>query len=169
MLDETASLRPATRVLEPVRLMPDLGSAARWTFWSAVLVAAGVWFVVDSFGHPFAWVTLVGAVVILGWFLLQLVLPSWFQITFDPDVLWVRQGWRRFSVEWDDVYIVHIRHVLGDPILEVQLQTRDAVEPGDRTFVPLPVGADVRPVHRFLAARLGHGALPAVKLEPLDL
>lgn len=158
-----------TRTIDPVRLLPDLGAAARWSFWAAVYVAASIWFVVDSFGHPIAWVSLVAGVAILGWFLLQLVLPTWFQVTFDPDVLWVRQAWRRFSLDWDEVYVVHVRHFFGDPYLEVQRRDGTALEPDGRTFVPLPVGTDEKRIHRFLAARLGHGALPPVKLAPLDL
>lgn len=157
------------RVPDPVRLLPDLGAAAVWTFWAAMLVAAAAWFVVDSLGHPLAWLGFSVAAAVLAWFAFQLILPKRFQIILDPDVLWVRQAWRHLTVEWNEVYVVRVRHVLGDPVLEVQRQGADASTPGDRTFVPLPVGTDIRPIHRFLATRLGHGALPTGRLEPLDL
>jgi hypothetical protein len=159
-----------TRVPDPVRLLPDLTAAAFWSLWAALLVTAAAWFVVDSFGDPLAWVGLVVAVAFLAWFAFQLILPKRFQVILDPDVLWVRQAWRRLTIDWDDVYVVRVRHVLGDALLEVQRKSPDdATEPGDRTIVPLPVGTDIRPIHRFLAARLGHGALPTGRLEPLDL
>ena len=150
-------------MLEPLTLRPSRRVAAWWTLGVAVLLAAGVWLIVDSHGHPFAWLAFAVFVAQGSFFVAQLVAPSAFAIELDDTGLEARLLWQHVDVAWDVVHVARVRRVFGDPILE--LHVREPSPTGDPWHtraigVMLPVGYDAFALHTFLAARLGTGETP---------
>ncbi len=153
----------ADPALEPLTLRPSRRVALRWTLAVLVLLTAGAWFVVDSHGHPFAWLAVAVFVAVGSFFVGQLVAPGAFALHLDETGLEARLLWQHVDVAWDVVHVARVRRVIGDPILE--LHVREPSPTGDpwRTRaigVLLPVGYDAPALHAFLAARLGVGGPP---------
>lgn len=142
--------------------------AAWWTLLGSLLTAAGVFFVLDTDGHPAAWATLVVFAVPAAYFFVQLVWPGAMEVRCGADLLRSRFLAVRRTVAWDDVYVAKVRERFGDPVLVIEM--RPAHGGARRIRVPLPVGADLERLHTFLRARLGRGSrLPAPRsLRPLD-
>lgn len=128
-------------------------AAAWWSLLGALLVAAGVFFVLDTDGHPLAWLVLAVFAVPAVHFWLQLAWPGAVEVRLDRDALRSRSLARRTTVPWDDVRLATVRERLGDPVLVVE--TRDPNGRLERTRIALPVGADLDRLHGFLAERLG--------------
>lgn len=155
-----------------LELRPDRATAARWSIASLAATAAFTWVLVDSDGHPLAWIALTFGAVVALYFVAQLVAPSRFRILLDDDRLEARSLWRTVTIPWTHVYVARVSSLAGEPYLELELR-----EPGGATDAPvrprglfLPVGCDVRKLHRFLAQRLGRGGLrpPPRTFTPLD-
>lgn len=143
--------------------------AGWWTLLGVAATAAGIFFVVDSQGHPVAWgLALLFSVPTL-YFLLQLLWPASVEVRLDDEGLRSRSPLGRRAVAWEDVHVAKVRRILGDPFLVVDVRRPD----GDleRMRIPLPVGADLDRLHTSLRERLGRGSrLPSPgSLRPLDL
>lgn len=141
--------------MDEIILRRNVAVAAWWVFLGASVTAAGVFFVVDSEGHPVAWGLAVVFSVPTLYFLLQLLWPGSVEVRLDRDGLRSRSPLGRRSVRWDDVHVAKVRRIFGDPFLVVDVRRPDGNL--DRTRVPLPVGADLDRVHAFLEERLGRG------------
>lgn len=154
--------------VEEVILRRNAAVAAWWTLLGSLLTAAGVFFVLDSGGHPVALGMLVVFAVPAGYFLVQLVWPGAIEVRCEADVLRSRFLPVRRTVAWDDVHVAKVRERFGDPVLLIDM--RPVNGEARRIRVPLPVGADLERLHTFLRARLGRGSrLPAPRsLRPLD-
>lgn len=155
--------------MDEVVLRRKVAAAGWWTLLGTAAIAAGVFFVVDSHGHPVAWVLAVLFSVPTVYFLLQLLWPGSVEVRLDRDGLRSRSPLGRRSVAWEDVHVAKVRRILGDPFLVVDVRRSDGDL--DRTRIPLPVGADLDRLHVFLRERLGRGSrLPSPgSLRPLDL
>ena len=158
----------------PVLLTRGTARAAWWSLLSLALVAAGVFLIVDSGGHPGAWIALVAFAVPAGFFVLQLVWPGATAVRLDLDAFRSRTIFWRTEVPWEQVHLARVRRVAGDPVLA--LEVRQPSPTGDDwrnrvIAVLLPIGCDLEPLHAFLEARLGSGSrLPSPRtLRPLDL
>lgn len=138
--------RPARLVLRPAP-----GPAAAWAFAGVVLLAAGVWLVVDSEGAPLSWVavSIFGAVAVF--FLLQALVPSWFTLVCDQEGIRGRAAWRSIDARWDEVLLATLETFAGDPLLRLHV---GAPHP-EVIDLLLPVGTDLTAVHDFLRDRLG--------------
>ena len=154
--------------MEEVILRRNAVVAAWWTLLGSLLTAAGVFFVLDTAGHPVAWAALVIFAVPAGYFLVQLVWAGAIEVRCGADELRSRFLTVRRTVAWDDVHVAKVRERFGDPVLLIDM--RPANGEARRIRVPLPVGADLERLHTFLRARLGRGSrLPAPRsLRPLD-
>lgn len=150
--------QPRRLVLRPAR-----GPAVAWAVAGAVLLAAGVWLVVDSAGTPLAWVAVAVFGAVASYFLLQALVPSWFTLVCDEHGLRGRTPWRRLDVAWDQVDLATVDRFVGDPVLRLHLAT----DPPDVVDVLLPVGADVAALHRFLRDRLGRVPVPDAPTPPM--
>ena len=145
-----------------------------WSFLSLLLLAAGVFLIIDSGGHPGAWIALVAFAVPAAFFLIQLVWPGATAVRLDEDAFRSRTLFWRTEVPWDHVHLARVRRVAGDPVLALEI--REPSPTGDEwrnrvVAVLLPIGCDLDRLHTFLEARLGHGnRLRAPRtLRPLDL
>lgn len=138
--------QPRRLVLRPAR-----GPAAAWAVAGVVLLAAGVWLVLDSAGAPLAWIAIAVFGVVAAYFLLQALVPSWFTLVCDEHGIRGRTPWRRLEVTWDGIDLASIDRFAGDPVLRLHLAT----DPPDVVDVLLPVGADVESLHAVLRDRLG--------------
>lgn len=154
--------------VQEVTLRRNAAVAAWWTLLGSLLTSAGVFFVVDTAGHPAAWATLLVFAVPAAYFSVQLVWPAAIEVRCGADVLCSRFLTVRRTVAWDDVHVARVRERFGDPVLVIEV--RPAHGEDRRIRVPLPVGADLERLHTFLRARLGRGSrLPAPRsLRPLD-
>lgn len=154
--------------MREVMLRRNAAVAAWWSLLGSLLTAAGVFFVVDTAGHPAAWATLVVFAVPAGYFLVQLVWPGAIEVRCGVDLLRSRFLTVRREVAWDEVHVAKVRGRFGDPVLLIEVRPADGQD--RRVRVPLPVGADLERLHTFLRARLGRGSkLPAPRsLRPLD-
>lgn len=141
--------------------------AVWWTLLGASLVASGVFFVLDTDGHPLAWTALGIFAIPAVYFLTQLVWPGAVEVRCSQEQLRSRFLGRRRMIRWDDVHVAKVSKRFGDHVLIIEVRGE-----GDtgRTWVPLPVGADLDRLHGFLRARLGRGSrLPAPRsIRPLD-
>lgn len=149
-------------------LRRNTATAAWWSLLGLLLTAAGVFFVLDTGGHPVAWAMLVIFAFPSAYFLVQLVWPGAIEVRCEADVLRSRFLAVRRTVAWDEVHVAKVRERFGDPVLLIDV--RPAQGERRRIRVPLPVGADLERLHTFLRARLGRGSrLPAPRsLHPLD-
>lgn len=118
------------------------------------VVAALVWTLVDSRGHPAAWVALAVAGSGTAYFVVQLLAPALFTLHLDSDGLRGRVLVTRVDVDWGDVQLARVRTIVGDPVLELYGTHHGEVTRGF-VRVLLPVGADIDALHGFLAHRLG--------------
>lgn len=168
----TAPDRPVGDAVPPgepeVTLRPGR-AAAGWSAASLPLVAAGGWFVADSNGAPVAWLVCGLFVAVAAFFLAQLVAPRLFTVRLDAEGIQVRLPWQRVEVAWDRVVLARVRRSGGDPSLRLYIQedaVSDGEPPGARGDTPddrpahvvdvlLPVGGDLRALHRALAHHLG--------------
>lgn len=137
--------------LQRLVLRPARGPAAAWAVAGAVLLAAGVWLVLDSAGAPLSWVALAVFGAVASYFLLQALVPSWFTIVCDEHGIRGRTPWRRLEVSWDQIDLATVDRFAGDPVLRLHLAT----DPPDVMDFLLPVGADVGSLHTILRDRLG--------------
>ncbi len=129
--------------MEPLTLRPDPVAAFRWSVGGVVLVALGVWFVLDSGGAPQLWALFGVMVAVAGWFVAQLVAPAWFEVHVDDVGVRARTGWHRIDVPWDRVQRASLRTFAGEPYLRLDLI--EEVEGGwivAPSPVVLPLGAD---------------------------
>lgn len=133
---------------DDLHLHPARGTALRWGLAATVLIAAAGWLVADSRGHPLAVLLLVVSVVAAAPVLVQLVAPHRWSLRLDDHGVHATVGWWRAEVAWEDVVLVRVRRLVGDPVL-------DLTHRQGRLLVPLPLGADLAALHRSLAARLG--------------
>lgn len=156
-------------MVDEVVLRRKAAAAAWWTLVGISVTAAGIFFVVDSRGHPVAWASVVAFSVPTLYFLLQLVWSGSVEVRLDADALRSRSPLGRRSVAWEDVHIAKVRRIFGDPFLVVDVRRPDGDL--DRMRVPLPVGADLDRVHGFLRERLGRGSRlrSPGPLRPLDM
>lgn len=137
---------------ERLVLRPARAATLAWAAAGVLLVAIGVWFVLDSGGAPLAWVAVAVFGAIAAYFLLQAVAPSLFTVVADDDGVRGRNLMHPIDVRWSEIVHADVDRFLGDPML--QLQVRDG--PGTRPVdLLLPVGADLPALHAFLRARLG--------------
>lgn len=151
--------RPARLVLRPAR-----GLATVWAAAGAVLLAAGVWLVVDSGGAPLAWVAIAVFAAVASYFILQALVPAWFTLVCDEHGLRGRTPWRAFRVAWSDVDLAGVERFAGDPLLRLHVH-----EPApDVIDVLLPVGADVAALHEFLRRQLGPAPAAHADLDGSD-
>lgn len=155
--------------MEEVVLRRNAAVAAWWSLLGTSLTSAGVFFVVDSDGHPVAWALLVVFALPSLYFLAQLLWPGSVEVRLGPERLRSRSPVGRRSVGWDEVHVAKVRRILGDPVLVVDVRRPDGEL--DRLRILLPVGVDLGRLHGFLEARLGRGSrLPTPgSLRPLDL
>jgi hypothetical protein len=149
--------------LERVTVRPRPASASWWTLLGAALVAAGVFLVLDTSGHPAAWAALALFVPVAAFFTAQLVAPGAVAVHLDAEGLVARAPWRRTRVRWDDVHLARVRRVAGDPVLvlEIRQPASDGPASQDVVGILLPVGADLQALHSFLEQRLGRGGRAA--------
>lgn len=153
--------------IDTLTLRPDTAKAARWSVVSVVVIAFGAWLVADAVADADTWL-LFGANVpasvamwilfglilaVAGWFLLQLVAPSLFELRIAPDGIHARTAWQHLDVPWEHVESAGIRIIAGEPYLRLQVIEEVAggwvVRP---TAVVLPLGADL-PALRMALAR----------------
>lgn len=155
--------------MDEIVLRRKTATAGRWAALGLSVTAAGVFFVIDSHGHPVAWVLAVVFCLPTLYFLGQFVWPGLVEVRLGPHELRSRSPLGRRAVAWDDVHVAKIRRIFGDPFLVVDVRRPEGDL--DRMRIPLPVGADLDPVHAFLAERLGRGSRlpPPGSLRPLDL
>ena len=167
------SMAPRTPArLAPLVLKTRPAAAASWGILGAALIAAGVYFVVDSHGHPAAWSAMIAFGAIGGFFALQALVPGLVQVRLEPDSIVARAFGYRQRVPWDQIHVARVRRVAGDPFL--QLEVREPSPTGDAwrhrlVGVLLPIGCDLPALHRFLAAKLGTGPRAPRSITPLDL
>lgn len=136
------------------RLVRGTAAATWWSLLGLALVASGVFFVVDSGGHPLAWLALALFALVAAYFLVPLLVPGALSIRLDHDALRARTFLRRVEIAWDEVRLARVRRVAGDLVLRLDVG-RDPDGDVTAVTVPLPVGADLAALHRFLARRLG--------------
>lgn len=133
-------------VLGPARV-PSIA----WAAAGVVLLASGVWLVLDSEGAPLSWVAVSVFGAAAAYFLLQVLAPSLFTVVCDDHGLRARTPWRTLDVGWDQIDLASVERFAGDPLLRLHVRT-PAPEVVD---LLLPVGADVWALHDFLRQRLG--------------
>lgn len=150
------SERPAT----PVVLRPDPVVAGWWTLLGLLLVAAGVWLLIDSEGHPVAWVAFALFLPVAGFFLFQLATPTRFRVELWPDHVRAVLGWRDVTVAWEQVHDVRVRRVAGDHVLELHQHPHEPGAAPPPIGLLLPVGCDLAALQRFLQDRLGYAIAP---------
>ncbi len=133
---------------------PDPVRATIWGALGLVLAAAGIWLAVDTRGDPIAVLAMVMFLGGAAWFLVQWILPSRYTVTFDDAGVHMQLPWWREprGIGWDQVHLVQVNALAGDPFLEIQIRTAHGL---DTRGVILPVGADVPAVHRWLDAYYG--------------
>jgi hypothetical protein len=136
---------------ESCTVRPDRRSALLWSGLAVLLVAVTGWLVWDSGLDVVAVVGLALAIGLLGWFGAQALVPSLFTVTCDGTGLHGRILWARVDVPWDEVHVVRVQRVAGEPVLQVH--RRDGSE-GPAGLL-LPVGVDLDALHRSLADHLG--------------
>ena len=130
--------------------------AGWWSLLGILLVAAGVFFVVDSEGHPIAWTLTALFAVPSSYFVIQLFWPRFVEVRLGSDELRSRSPLGRRTVAWGEVHLAKVRRVFGDPVLTIDVRRPDG-DP-ERRWIPLPVGADLDRLHAFLGERLGRGS-----------
>lgn len=135
-----------------VELRRDPTATAWWSLLGSALIAAGVFFVVDSDGHPVAWAALVIFVVVAAYFVSQLVAPTVTAVRLTHDELRARCFLRTVEVPWDDVRLARVGRRFGEPVLTLDLDPGAADR---RVRLLLPVGCDLDRLHGFLSRRLG--------------
>lgn len=155
-----------------LELRPDRATAVRWSATSLAAAAAFGWLLSDSDGHPLAWIALTFAVVVAVYFVAQLVAPSRFRLFLDDEGLDARFLTSHTTIAWEHVHVARVSSLAGEPYLE--LEVHEPASPDDsaprRRGVLLPVGCDVRSLHRFLGRRLGRGGpRPPRTITPIDL
>lgn len=136
---------------ERLVLRPARGPVTGWAVAGIVLLAAGVWLVLDSAGAPLSWVAVSVFGAVGSYFLLQALVPSWFTLVCDEHGIRGRTPWRRLDVAWNEVGLATVDRFAGDPVLRLHLAT----DPPDVVEMLLPVGADVAALHTVLRDRLG--------------
>lgn len=139
---------------DPDRLVlrPARGAASAWGGAGALLIAAGLWLVVDSRGAPLSWVAVAVFTAVGTYFVLQALVPSWFTIVCDPSTIRGRALWHRVGIGWDRVRLAQVDRFVGDPVLRLHVDDHGL---GRTLDVLLPIGADVAALHAFLHAKLG--------------
>lgn len=147
-------LNADTDLDDRLTLAPGRRAAAAWTGLAVAVLGAVVWILVDSRGHPAAWVALAVAGTMTAFFALQLALPRLFTFRLDHERLRGRVLVTSVEVDWADVQLARVYTVAGDPMLELQVTDRAGGQPRGVGLL-LPVGADLDALHRFLARRLG--------------
>lgn len=143
-------------------LRPARGPAVAWAVAGAVLLAAGVWLVLDSAGAPLAWVAVAVFGAVAAYFLLQALVPSWFTLVCDEHGIRGRTPWRRIDVTWDEIDLATVDRFAGDPVLRLHLAT----DPPDVVDALLPVGTDVGSLHAVLRDRLGPAPATSTPTSP---
>lgn len=160
VLPRTVALVPKVHAVmidvDEVVLRRKAAVAAWWSMLGISLLAAGVFFVIDTQGHPVAWVLVAAFSVPSLYFLLQLVFPSFVEVRLGPHELRSRSPFGRRTVAWDDVHLAKVGRIFGDPVLVIDLRRPDGDT--DRVRVPLPVGVELDRLHEFLRERLGRGS-----------
>lgn len=146
--------------VRPLVLRPDRLSAAGWAAASVLLVALGVWLVVDSGGAPLAWVAVAVFGAVATYFLLQAAVPGWFTVVCDADGIRGRNLMHPTDVAWSDVVHADVGRFIGDPMLALQVHRDGETRTTD---LLLPLGADLVALHAFLRDRLGDA--PAVTAD----
>lgn len=139
-------------------LRPRRGPTAAWAVAGALLIAAGVWLVVDSDGAPLAWVAVAAFGAVGAYFLFQGAAPSAFTLVLDERGVRGRTPWRRIELDWEQIDLASVDRFAGDPLLRLHVARPVA----DVVDVLLPVGADVGALHEFLRNRLGPAPEPSV-------
>ncbi len=137
---------------DDVTLRPDPGAALRWSFGAVVLLAIGIWLVDDSGGSPFMWSMFGLMVAVSGWFVLQLLVPSWFEVHVGLDGIRARTAWQHLDVPWQDIRSAGIRQFAGEPYLHLSVIAQ--VSDGwvvQQTAVLLPLGADLAVLRMAIA------------------
>ena len=140
-----------------VVLRPARGPAIAWAVAGVILLAAGVWLVLDSAGAPLAWVAVAVFGAVASYFLLQAVVPSWFALVCDERGIRGRTPWRHLDVTWGQIDLASVDAFAGDPVLRLHLAT----DPPDVVDVLLPVGADIAGLHAILRDQLGPAPVTA--------
>lgn len=135
---------------ETLVLRPDFGAALRWSMAGVGLLLLAAWFVHDL--GAVGWIAVGVAVAVAGYFVLQLVAPSQFEIVCDRAGLRGRNLMHRIEAPWESIHVARVSDVAGDGVLTVTV--RGPYESATGSLL-LPVGADVDALHRALAARLG--------------
>lgn len=146
--------------MDTVTLRPRRGPAAGWSAAALLLVASGVWFVLDSAGHPLAWLSLGLFLAVASYFVLQLLAPGSFAVQLTEEAVVARALWHRTEVPWEQVHLARVERTLGEPFLELHIREPSPVGDPFRTRalgILLPLGCDLGALHTFLAVRLGAG------------
>lgn len=135
------------------RLVLRPGDSVRlWAAGGLLLVAAGLYLVVDTGADPVAVVTLAVFVAVAAYFVVQAVVPSSVEVVLDHHGLHARAFGRTVDVAWERVHLARVRRAAGDPYLHLEVQRGTALED---VMVLLPVGCDLDLLHAFLGRRLG--------------
>lgn len=152
--------------IEPLTLRPDPARTPLWAALSVILIVLGVWLVGDANGEagtgPLLWTAFGLMVAVAAYFLLQFVVPSWFEVHVEEQGIRAQTLWQRLEVPWDHVESAGIRSIAGEPWL--RLRVIDEVADGwvVRTVgVMLPLGADVVALRMALARARAVGRVEA--------
>lgn len=146
----------------PVTLRPSPGVAGRWAVAALLLVAAGLYLVLDTGGDPLTFPVLVAFAAVAGYFLVQALAPGLVEVRLEPNALRASTFGRRTEVAWEEVHLARVTRLAGEPVLHLRLRPGTTAGGTRRSAltVLLPLGCDEAALHRFLAARLGRGPAP---------
>jgi len=152
-------------VSDSLRLRPDPTVASRWSAVAVVLLAMGIWLMVDA-SFDVGVVTLFGVfVAVASFFLVQLLFPAAFEVVLDDHGIRARTLWQHLDVAWADLDRMAVREFAGDHWLSL-----DMLEEGPhgwvvvRQGVLLPLGTDVAALYEWLGRRRA-----SVAAVPIDL
>ncbi len=138
--------------MDDLTLRPSPTSALWWSAGGLLLLAIGAWLVNDASGDPQMWVLLGIMVAVAMYFVLQLVLPSWFEVHLDDVGVRARTAWQHLDVSWDRVQGASLRTFAGEDYL--RLDVIDEIEGGwvvNPVSILLPLGADTGALRVALA------------------
>lgn len=131
-------------------IRPTAGAALRWSMAGVLLVLVTAWLALDA--GLVGWIAMAAATALTGYFVLQLVLPTWFEVVCDDVGIHGRNLLLRIDAPWHTIDRVDVRTVAGDPVLTVA--TRGPYETTTEALL-LPVGADLPGLRDVLRRRLG--------------
>jgi hypothetical protein len=130
-------------------IRPTTGAAVRWSMAGVLLVVLSAWLALDA--GLVGWIALGIATALTGYFVLQLVLPTWFEVVCDDVGIHGRNLLLRLDAPWHTIERADVRTVAGDPVLTVA--TRGPYETTTEALL-LPVGTDLAALRDVLRRRL---------------